>query len=379
MLCLRSFLLTVIATLFIMPTSRPAAAQDDLTDIIFFLTFVPNVQFVPLYAGIDSGAFAANGINLTIEHGDEPVGVDLIAAGERQFGMISGEQVIAARANARPVVFVYEWFQQYPVGVVAPVGANIDSVADLVGRRVGIPGRFGASYSGFLALLAANDLTESDVQLEVIGFNAPEIVCIGAVDASVVYVNNEPLQIAQRAEQGDCGAVEGVTVIPVAAAADMVSNGIVTNEQTIAEQPELVRAMLAGFDAGLRLSINNPARAYLISADYVDNLPLRDDLRAVLEAEAESQAAALTDDLDRAAVAAYRDDLRERLHTQFDSADLLQFDVLLATIELWDADQLGVTEAESWVLTQDVLQLMGFIDAPIDLSAAYSNDFLPER
>ena len=71
------------------------SAQDQ-QDLTFFLTFVPNVQFSPLYVAIDNGYFSEVGLNLTIEHGDEPLGVDLIASGQRQFGMISGEQVIAA-------------------------------------------------------------------------------------------------------------------------------------------------------------------------------------------------------------------------------------------------------------------------------------------
>ncbi|NDJ62909.1 MAG: ABC transporter substrate-binding protein, partial [Chloroflexi bacterium] len=316
---------------------------------------------------------------LVIEHGDEPVGVDLIAVGERQFGLISGEQVIAARANERPVVFVYEWFQQYPVGVVAPAASGIASAEDLVGRRIGIPGRFGASYAGFLALLAANGLVEQDVQLEPIGFNAPDVVCLGAVEASVIYVNNEPLQIAQRAAAGECGAADGVTVIPVAAAADMVSNGVITNEATIAQDPELVRAVVDGFDRGLRDTINNPAQAYLISAVYVDNLPLTPELRTTLEAAADEQVAFLAEnpDADRATIAARREALAEDLRAEFDAAELLQFEVLLASIELWDADQLGVTEPDSWALTQDTLLLMDFISAGIDLEAAYTNDFVP--
>jgi NitT/TauT family transport system substrate-binding protein len=358
----------------------PAAGAQDMTDIAFFIPFVPNIQFAPVYVGLDKGYFADNGVNLTTEYGDEPVGVDLIAANQRQFGFISGEQVVTARAQDRPVVMVYEWFQQFPVGVVAPVESNINSVADLAGRTVGIPGRFGASYSGFLALLAANDMTEADVELQEIGFNAPEIVCLGAVEAAVVYINNEPLQIRERAAQTDCGDVTDVVVLPVSAAADVVSNGIVTNEETIANQPELVWAITTAFDMALRDSINNPAETYLISESYIENLPLSDDLRAALETESADQATFMAEnpDADRETLAAYREDLRARLHEQFAGADLLQFDVLLLTIELWDADTLGYSDLEAWDVTQATLQLMGFIDEPIDLEAAFTNAFLPE-
>ncbi|HYO87988.1 MAG TPA: ABC transporter substrate-binding protein, partial [Candidatus Limnocylindrales bacterium] len=150
-------------------------------DVRLFMTFVPNVQFSPVYVAQSKGYFADNWLSVTTEHGDEPVGVDLIATGERDFGLISGEQVLAARANGRPVVSVYEWFQKYPVGIVYPDDIGISSVTDLAGRNIGIPGRFGASYSGLTALLSANGMTEQDIDLEEIGFNAPEVFCVGGV------------------------------------------------------------------------------------------------------------------------------------------------------------------------------------------------------
>jgi hypothetical protein len=51
--------------------------------------------------------------------------------------------------------------------------------------------------------------------------------------------------------------------------------------------------------------------------------------------------------------------------------------VLLATIPLWEADTLGMTDAESWQVTQEVLLSMGTLEAEINLSAAYTNDFVP--
>ncbi len=364
----------------------PAATAQETRELTFFLTFVPNIQFSPVYVALERGYFEQRGyvgdapLNVVIEHGDEPLGVDLIAAGELQFGLVSGEQLLAARAAGRPVVFVHEWFQEYPVGVVVPDGSDIESVSDLAGRRVGIPGRFGASYSGLTALLTSNGMTEADIDLEEIGFNAPEVVCVGGVDASVIYINNEPLQIANRAAAGDCGDVTGVRVFPVAAAVDMVSNGIITNESTIAEDPRLVSDVVYAFDAGLRAVINNPAEAYLISADYVDGLPLDEPLRAALETAAARQVEWLAENptATREAIAERRVALLTDLQAQFSSNSLIQLEVLLASIELWDADRLGFSELESWEQTQAVLLEMGFMEAPLDdLSSAFTNDFLP--
>jgi NitT/TauT family transport system substrate-binding protein len=342
-----------------------------------FLTFVPNIQFAPFYVAAEKGYFAEEGIAIAFEHGDEPLGVDLVAAGARDFAIISGEQVIAARANDRPVVFVYEWFQQYPIGVAVTAESGIRSVEDLAGARVGIPGRFGASYSGLLALLSANGMREGDIQLEEIGFNAPEVVCIGAIDAAVVYVNNEPLQIAERAAAGDCAA-SGVSVFPVAAAADMVSNGLITSEAAIAERPEQVAAMVRAVDRGLRDAIANPAEAYLLSLAHVETLPTAPEWEAALALLAEANQAPT----DRTTAQEHRTRDRLALADQFaDSAALapalLQYDVLLSTIALWDADRLGETDPASWALTEDVLLESGALETRIVLEDAFTNAFLP--
>jgi NitT/TauT family transport system substrate-binding protein len=374
---LRRLLLIFVLSLVALPVG---AQSDALVPTTFFLTFIPNVQFSPVYVAEEKGYFETAGYDVTIEHADEPIGLDLIAAGQREFGIISAEQVIAGRANGRPVVSVYEWFQQYPVGIMVTNESGFASVEDLRGQRVGIPGRFGASYSGLIALLAANGMTEQDIQLEEIGYNAPEVICVGAIQASVVYLNNEPLQVEQRAANGECGDVTGVQVFAVGDAIDLVSNGLVTNETMIAEQPERVRSMVWAYDAGLRDAIQNPAEAYLITTNFVENLPMSDDFRAALETAAAETQTFLDEnpDADRETIAERRDALDAQLSEQFTPDELIQFHVLLATIELWDADVLGYSEPESWEAMQAALLSINFIPEAIDVTAAYTNDFLPE-
>lgn len=369
--------LRILVMLALLIVGSGLQAQESTDELTFFLTFVPNVQFSPLYVAVEKGYFSDAGITFNLQYGDEPDGVNLIAADQIKFGFISGEQVIQARANGRPVISVYEWFQKYPIGIVVPEASDIESVAELTGRKVGIPGRFGASYSGLIALLSASGLAESDIQLEPIGFNAPEVVCVGGVEAAVVYSNNEPLLIQRRAEAGDCGTVTGVRVFPVSAAVDMVSNGVVTNEATVENDPQLVQAVVDGFDRGLRDTINNPAEAFLLSGTFVEGL-VTEELAAALEAEAAQQAEWLMTEPDRAAVAESRAAMRERLGEHLDNDALVQFDVLLNSIELWDADQPGWADMESWAATQNVLLTMGFLETPADLTGAFTNMFIEQ-
>lgn len=357
-----------------------AIAQDDLAEERFLLTFVPNIQFSPLYVAIEQGYFQEAGYEVTVEYLNEPDVVDLVAAGQANFGMVSGEQVITAVSRQRPIVYVYEWFQQYPVGVVVDAASDIEQPSDLAGKRIGLPGRFGASYSGLTTLLMANDLTERDVELQEIGYVAPDVFCTGGtVDAVVVYLNNEPLQIQLRADAGECGDVESVRVLPVAESTDLVSNGVITSTDLLETDPDYVAAIVSGFDQGLRDVINNPARAYLLSEAHVEGLPLSDTLREQLTTLADEQDAFLAEDPTREEIAASRTTMLETLQSAItDPAERIQFQVLLASIDLWDAVQLGHSDIASWEAMQSILLELGSLDDAIELDGIFTNQFVDE-
>ncbi|MEL6309720.1 MAG: hypothetical protein AAFQ52_16380, partial [Chloroflexota bacterium] len=127
------------------------------------------------------------------------------------------------------------------------------------------------------------------------------------------------------------------------------------------------------------LAINNPAQAYLTSAPFIEGLPLDDDFRMALETLADEQDALLADEPTREAIAENRLAQYETLAEQFDAQTLLQYEILLASIELWDADQLGFTDADSWANMRDTLINLGQIeDGAVDVDTLYSNDFLPQ-
>lgn len=367
--------LIILATL---PLSLVSFAQDGLKDERILLTFIPNVQFAPFYLGIEDGYFADAGFDVRLEHLQEPEVLDLVAVGQANFGIVSGEQVILARSRGRDVVYVFEWFQKYPVGLVYSSALDLVSLGDLQGKALGIPGRFGASYSGLTTLLRSAGLGEDDIDLREIGFNAPEVFCLGVVDAAIVYVNNEPLQIQNLAADGDCGEVVDVEVITVSSQVDLVSNGLIVSRAYLDDDPDAVARMVSGLRAALSAVINNPAAAYLASLQHVDSLPADDALIDGLEIAAAMQAEFLASEPARDEIAESRRQLAADLSDDFDRATLTQLNVLLNTIELWDADSLGYSDLESWQAMSDTLTAMGFLDDDAgDLHDAFSNRFVP--
>ncbi len=107
--------------------------------------------------------------------------------------------MLLGREQGLPIVYVMTWYEQYPVGVATLADSGISSVADLKAAKWAPPVLSGASYIGLRALLAAADLQESNLgERRWIGFAAAENLCEEQVEASVVYIANEPLTIERQ-------------------------------------------------------------------------------------------------------------------------------------------------------------------------------------
>lgn len=302
--------------------------QTGLQTIRLPMGFIPNVQYASFYMADSRGYFAEEGIQLDFDYSTETDGIALVGANELQFTIASGEQVLLARAQGLPVVYVMSWWQEYPVAVSAPKEAGLGAPQDLAGMKIGLPGLYGASYIGLRALLNAGGLQESDVSLDSVGFSQVEVLISGQDEAIVVYSNNEPIQLAARGYPVD--------TIRVADYVTLASNGLVTNEQTIREHPELVRAMVRAALRGIADAVADPEAAFTISQTYVEGL--------------EGETA------------------------------VIQRQVLDATLELWrnpEGLEPGATRPEAWENMQQVLLDMGLLKEPLAVDQAYSNEFIP--
>jgi NitT/TauT family transport system substrate-binding protein len=309
------------------PPTPSAPTPSPLTHVKLAMGYIPDIQFAPFYVADHKGYFKEQGIEIEFETIFENDSLPLLGKNERQFANVSAEQVIIARSQGLPVVYAMKWWEKYPIAITSKADKGLKSPADLRGRKVGIPGLYGASYIGWQALLASQNLPADLAQLESIDFTQAQAIAAGTVDAAVVYANNEPVKLAAGGEQ--------LNTIYVADYVQLASNGLATNEQTIREHPELVRGMVAAILKGLTDTLAKPDEAVEISKKYI-----------------ESQ-----DNGNEDALATARK-------------------VLDASIEMWKTPNPGLSDRTRWETTQSVLLNMGLIAEPIELDRAFTNEFV---
>jgi NitT/TauT family transport system substrate-binding protein len=113
----------------------------------------------------------------------------------------------------------------------------------------------------------------------------------------------------------------------------LTANGIVTSEMMIANEPDLIRRMARAFSKGIADAAADPEEAYEISLKFVENL--KDQVKDV------------------------------------------QMQVLLVSIEFWGTERIGYSNPQAWENMNDLLVKMEMIPAPVDLSDAFTNEFVP--
>ena len=240
------------------------------------LGYVPDVQFAPFYVAQSKGYYTSAGLNVTFNHGITPDLFGSMISGKNTFVFAGGDELLQVRDKGIKAVDVATIFQKYPVSLIVPASSPIKTLADLKGHSIGIPGLYGSTYIGLLALLYKANLKLSDVNVQSINFTQVAALISHKVDAVVGYSNNEPLQLTKRGF--------AVRTFNVSDYQPLISNGIITTENTYHGQPQMVRAFVQATLKGLKDVIADPSGAITISKNYIPTLTDTNQALSVLNA-----------------------------------------------------------------------------------------------
>ena len=249
-------------------TTTAANGTGDQTALTVGLTYVPNIQFAPFYVAQALGYYRDAGLNVTLRHhnaGEDEFAA--LASGREQVIFAGGDETLQARAKGLPLVYVANVYTQYPVALIVPGDSPVRALPDLRGRTIGVPGQYGATYIGLLALLKSAGLSPSDVKIQSIGYTQVPALVGHKVDAVMGYINNEPIQFQK--------AGFAIRTFPLAAAQppiSLISNGLAAEESELKAQPAAIKALIAATLKGVDYTIAHPQEAVTLSQQFVPGL-----------------------------------------------------------------------------------------------------------
>lgn len=298
------------------------------TSVVVGLTYIPNVQFAPAYVAVSEGIFADNGVDASVRHHGSDEGLfTALLAGEEDVVIASGDEAAVASTQGMDLVSIGSYYRDYPGTVIVRGDSPIQSLADLKGATIGIPGEYGSNWYATLAALQGAGLTLADVTVSSIGYTQQAALAQGDVDAVVGFSNNDLVQMRL--------AGLDVRSIGLPDDAPLIGASIITTRAWASSHPDQARGVIASLGAAMEAIHQRPD--------------------AAIEA---TMAQTGADSGDEAAARA----------------------VLEATDPLW-VDESGsantAQDLERWGMMADFLRQINAVTTDIDVAAVVTNDYAP--
>jgi NitT/TauT family transport system substrate-binding protein len=309
-------------------TPSPAA----LTKLTVGLGYIPSIQFAPFYLAQDEGLYRAAGLDVTFQNGNDQDLIPLTGAVKIDLALADGTSVVPAVSQAIPIQYVATIYGQFPNIVFAKASANIKTPADLKGKKLGTPGKYGSSWVMLQAMLDSANLTPSDLTItEYPDYGQGTAVAKGAVDAATGYANNEVVQLGLAGEKLTVLRVDSIIALP---------------------GPGMIVGKAALDDAGKKAAIKAFVGATLAAMKEIIATPAK-GVDAALKAVPDLATSKATQEA-----------------------------ILAATIEVWkgpltDSKGLGAIDADGWTKTIAYLAKLGLVSKPITVADATRADLLP--
>ena len=308
--------------------TTPTGTTGALTKLNVGLGYIPNVQFAPFYLAQQNGSYRAAGLDVTFENKVDPDLITLTGSGAMDLSVADGTDVIPAVSQGIPIQYIATLYGTYPSIVFAKASSGIKTAADLKGRKIGIPGKYGSSWIMLQALLHSVGLTPNDVTiLEYPDYGQGAAVQQGAVDAATGFSNNEPLQLQQAGIPVVVLHVDNVVALP--------GPGLIASTATLTSKHDAIAAFVA---ATLRAMKDVAATPSVGMAASASALPIA-------------------------------------------SADVAtQNAVLAATIATWSSPSggaFGTIDHAGWQASIDYMTTLGLVPNKVTVDQLVRDDFLP--
>lgn len=214
--------------------------------ITLALNWLPEPEFGGFYAAREDGAYKKAGLDVKVQGGGAGVPVvQMVATGRADFGTVTADELVMARAHGGDVVAVFATFQTAPHGIMVHAARGLKKIED-------------AFDSGTLAL--ETGLPYIAFLRQKFHWGAAKIVAYDGGIAHFLtdpmfgqqcYVTSEPILARQKGSDPQVFLIADAGFNPY-------TTIVITRGELLKKSPELVRAFVAASAAGWRDYLDNP-------------------------------------------------------------------------------------------------------------------------
>lgn len=324
-----------LAALLLLAVPAVSACGDDdddeeLEQVTLMLNWTPNTHHNGIYVAKEKGWYEDAGLDVRIIEPGQNVVEQAVASGSAQFGVSIQEGVIPARAEGLPVVSIGTVIQHNDSSLFSLASENISRPRDLEGKKYG--GYGGPLEDALIRELVACDGGDPDkVEFVEVG-NVDYVVGMeqDRFDFAWVFESWDVMR-AREVLDADVDSIKFVDYLDCIP--DWYTPLFITTESMIDERPETVRKFMEATARGYEFAIENPEEAG----------------EALLKGAGE---------LDRELVE--------------------KSSVYMASHFVDEGRQWGRQDESIWVEFEAFLREAGLISAKVDVTSAFTNEFLPE-
>ncbi|MEJ2213897.1 MAG: ABC transporter substrate-binding protein [Gammaproteobacteria bacterium] len=222
------------------------------------LNWLYQFEFAGPIAAKEKGFYKEAGLDVVLRQGGPDVNpVDPVVNQQADFG-ISGSSLIVERYHGKPVVALNALMQHSAVALLAKKSSGIDSVYDLVGKRLAITTDTAVELEAYLKSqgITGEDYTDLHHYVPVEGLEK------GEADAVAVYLSNELFHIQENID-------DYIIFSPRSSGIDLFGNILFTHEDMITKHPEIVEAFRMATIRGWEYALKKPEEiAQIIQTKY---------------------------------------------------------------------------------------------------------------
>jgi len=313
--------------------SNGEGETQELTHVSVKFRWVPHMGYSGLYVADTKGFYEDAGLNVTFVPVDLNQllipAVDYLESGTADFAEGSGLEALQAFGQGKDIKVIIAMYQISPYVFTSLKESNITSPSDFEGKKLGINRGNAEGFVLYPAVLRAVGLDPADAEIFPVGVDIASILTSGEADVVDGFRIAQPYEVEQA-------GLDYNLIYPEQYGVKGYDQVLMTSQELIDENPELVRTFVEATIKGWEYTFDNPDE----SIDIILSYP---------------------------SIGVFA----ERDYNEF------IFEEVKLLVEPTGGQTIGHMDFQQWFSYYNELEIQGLIENEFEVRDMYTNEFIP--